>query len=147
MKNKKPVKTWWVQKWGTYQNEMPVFVGYTPKEILAVLKKQKTWKQEPILAWEKELKQTEEFAEGREFCWFNDGYCILFLKPFEDKWERLEAIMHECFHLVINILGDKRGMINTTVPRVEEEAMAYQQEYLFREIRRKLQDKYHGTKK
>ena len=74
------------------------------------------------------------------WCWIHkDGYLVLSIQRFEDTWDDYETILHECFHIVIAILGVSKMFINHSREVIEEEGMAYLQEYLFRGIRRKLQ--------
>ena len=67
------------------------------------------------------------------FCW-NDAVqgTVLVLRPFEDKWEYLEVLMHEIHHVVQHFAKRKKMF-------EEIEAQAYLFEHLFRSIRRKLQ--------
>lgn len=140
---KKRTKFWYIQSCGTYTSDIPVFVGYTVKEITQIVKKQ-NWKKEPKDAWIKNYDEDNlVFDESKTGgVWFSQGYAILWLREFKNDWTSYETIMHECFHLVVNLLGKSKMMINNSNGVVEEEAMAYQQEFLFREIRRKLQNAF-----
>lgn len=116
---------------------IPVFVGYTNDEITKIIKRQKNWKKELRELWENHGGFKTELGG----IVFDGGYTILFLKGFEDVWEDYETLMHECFHIVMK-MAQARLLINHTTNTIEEEALAYQQEYLFRSIRRKLQDAF-----
>lgn len=73
---------------------------------------------------------------------FKDGFSLFRMPKFEDDWDDLETIMHECFHATMFILGRNKAFINHTADTIEDEGMAYFHEYLFRSIRRKLTDEY-----
>ena len=143
---KKRTKFWYIQDCGTYKAEIPVFVGYSESEITAIIKKQKSWKKEAVSAW------VEEHTDGKEdttmigklgWCWIHqDGWLVFSLGKFEDTWDDYETILHECFHIVIAILGISKMFINHSRGVIEEEGMAYLQEYLFRGIRKKLQSAF-----
>jgi hypothetical protein len=115
------------QNWGTYLNDTLVFVGYNANEVIKLLDK-----------WEKTeyfiSKINEElFNNNRGVVIFDNNRTLLWLKEFKDDWEFYEVLIHESHHLIFNVLGECRMM------KDEIEAQAYQQEYLFREIRQKLQ--------
>jgi hypothetical protein len=132
-------KYWYLQDWGTYNNQTPVFVGYTIKEITAIIKKQ-GWNKEVTKKWCDESEELEKFMEGKNgSVWSYEGWSLMYLPHWHGTWDEMETLVHECFHLVIEQLGKQKAFINGE--RVEEEGMAYQQEYLFRSIRRKLASK------
>lgn len=139
---KKRTKFWYLQDCGTYTAEIPVFVGYSINEITKIIKRQKNWKKASITAWiDEHLENDDSTLKGKQgWCWLHqDGWCVLSLAKFEDTWDDYETIMHECFHLTIAILGGSKQFINHSREVIEEEGMAYFQEYIFRGIRRKLQ--------
>ena len=131
-------KYWYLQDWGTYNNQTPVFVGYTIKEITTIIKKQ-DWNKEAIKKW-CEDEDLAEFMEGKNGgVWKYDGWTLLYLPSWHGTWDDIETLVHECFHLTVAVLGHQKAFVNGG--NVEEEGMAYQQEYLFRSIRRKLTSK------
>lgn len=141
-KARKPLKFWYIQDWGTYTNQTPVFVGYTAKEITRALRKAKV-KQEAVDLWAKGEADHQKFMDRQAFMWFDQGYSLMWIGKFTDTWNDHECILHECFHAVIHCLGKQKGLIRSESD-IEDEAMAYALEYLFRGIRRKLQDKYYA---
>lgn len=132
---KKPVKTIFVQDWGTYPNQTLVCLGAKPKEILAYAKRIKA---KPILLkWlteevDKSIKESIE-KDHLGFFMHNDGRSILWLREFTDNWDFYGVLLHELHHAVFVILGSNKKM------EEEIEAQAYQFEYLFQQIRRKIQ--------
>lgn len=131
-------KYWYLQDWGTYNNQTPVFVGYTVKEITTIIKRQK-WNKEAVKKW-CEDEDLAEFMEGKNGAvWKYEGWTLLYLPSWNGTWDDIETLVHECFHLVVGQLGGQKAFINGG--SIEEEGMAYQQEYLFRSIRRKLASK------
>lgn len=137
-------KYWYIQEWGSYNNQTPVFVGYTTKEITSIIKRQK-WNKEVVKKWCDD-EDLEKFMEGKNGAvWSYEGWTLLYLPKWDGSWDDYETLMHECFHMVIGQLGVQKAFINGE--RIEEEAMAYQQEFLFRNIRRKLQQNVLDKKK
>lgn len=142
MKKKKTKRTkyWYLQDWGTYTTQTPVFVGYTPAEICVVLKRQKNFNKAAVTAFVHDLESSEKaFKTVQGGIWTSDnGYALMYLPKYEGTWSDIETLVHECFHLVIGQLGRAKMLINHSTESVEEEALAYQHEYLWRSIRRKL---------
>ena len=139
---KKIVKCHFIQEWGTYTNQTLICVNLTTDEIIKAAKKEKAAKWFiDILEKDKEdiKKLMDDGARG--FFMSNQGASVLWLKKFEDEWEWYEVLMHELHHAVHHILRDNKGMGD------ELEAQAYQQEFLFREIRHVLRDVFYKNKK
>lgn len=135
---KKAYKTIFIQDWGTYGDETVVAVGTTIDEVVQYLKKHKA-SQGSIKSMEedaKELSETMKCSKGF-FAKPNDTTVGSFLwtRDWDNSWEHSEVLVHELFHAVYNTLGKGRSMMD------EQESMAYQQEFLFRAIRRKLNRK------
>ena len=61
----------------------------------------------------------------------HDNFLILIIKPYKNHWDWYETLLHELNHIVFWITEAKSL-------QGEMEAQAYLQEWLFREIRRKL---------
>ena len=131
----KKTKFNFIQHWGTYNIETLVSVGTNYNEVLDCIKRLK-FKKENIQAI-KEDKEVPSFIERKPACFLGmPSGNILHFKGFKDEWYFYEWLIHELFHAVYIELGKNSSMIK------EEEAMAYQIEFLFREIRRKLQNHY-----
>jgi len=105
------------------------------KEVVKFLKKNK--------ASEKSIKAIEEDSSSFSETMKNSkGFfakptdvsvgSFLWLREWDNSWECAEVLVHELFHAVYITLGKGRSMMD------EQEAMAYQQEFLFQNIRRKL---------
>lgn len=133
--NKKIKKFAYIQNWGTYDQETLVCVGMSPEEILAYAKKHKFNKQ-TIKNFENEIPKLNKLYQGgcAITCVSGNTTCLI-LRNYEDTWSYWETLMHECYHLVYHVFG--RNLMST-----EEEAFAYQLEFMFRSIRRKLQNKF-----
>lgn len=131
-------KFWYIQDWGTYTCQTPVFVGYTPKEMLKVMKKQ-NWNKEVVKKFEGECEELTEYAEGKNgFVWSYEGWTLLSFPHWKGTWDDIETLVHECFHLVVAQLAKSKAFVRST-DDIEEEGMAYQLEYLFRNIRIRLE--------
>jgi len=135
-KQRKLEKAIFIQEWGTYTNQTLVAVGSSTDEMLRYLKKNKVNKAsiDAFVADKQNLESQMQNSLGL-FCRPKDGDAgsILWLKNWDkNNWRCYEILIHELFHAVYGILGKDKGMLD------EEEALAYQQEYLFGEIRRKL---------
>ncbi len=136
MKKSHPVrnlKRVFIQDWGTYTNQTLVVLGMNRKQIVHQLKRfgvKKDFKD-----W---IEKNGEFIdeniarEDKGFFAHNNGGSILWLKGWDNTWGAGEVLLHELHHAVHFILGQSKGML------AECEAMAYQQEWLFRTIRRRL---------
>lgn len=146
-------KFWYIQDWGTYSNQTAVFVGFTPTEITKVMKKAGLSK-EAIAEWENgagaATKMFTAEAENSGGMWFSNkgGYSLLWMPIFEDSWKCYDTLVHECCHAVLNILGGQKNMIRSLNHElfIEDEALAYQQEFLFRKIRNKLREAFKERK-
>jgi hypothetical protein len=129
---KKETKYYFIQNWGTYSNQTLVIVGYDYKETVKILKRYK--QAEPFINI-----MTEDKLEN-DFVLTKDGKTLLYLRYFEDAWDWYEVLMHEIHHLVHFVIAEQRQMAD------EPDAQAYQFEYLFKNIRRKIQNKFNvGT--
>ncbi len=130
----KTTKKAFIQEWGTYSNQTIVSVGMDVEDMLKYLKRIKA-KYEIVknLAANKEV--IEKFLlEKCASCHIDreNGATILFFPEWKNDWEHWDTLIHEVTHLVHAVLGKMKNMMD------EDEARAYQTEYLFREIRRKL---------
>lgn len=133
---KKTKKHWFILDWGTYTNQTFFSVGYTPSEILKILKKKKWVNKEFVDAITEDLDLLNDTTgKFSAFVWHKKGASIFWVPFFEDDWKFWDTIVHETHHLV-RFMSDDKMMLD------EEEAQAYQQEYFFRTIRRKLSDKF-----
>lgn len=127
-------KQYFIQSWGSYSNETFVCVGTTHDEIVKAMKKLKLSK-DVIREFDKEKKEHDEkwlTDDNNGMMWFNDGRSVLWFKDWKHDWGHIDTLIHECYHAVHNILHKQKNM------KDEEEACAYQLEYLVRSIRRKL---------
>lgn len=130
----------YVQGWGTYKNDTLVCIGMSKPEIILALKR--LGDAHLVIPMANEFKEKfKDRSRNNGWVFLHDGKTIMGLKPFEDTWTYWETLLHEVAHLVHNVLGKDRCMMD------EDEARAYQQEFLFREIRRKLQNRYHKKPK
>lgn len=134
-KKKKEQKFAYIQEWGTYSNETIVSVGMTAEEILDWLKKNNGSKKFIDFINKDARKEVERMISERVGGLFLpcEGASLLWLCEWKNNWEQIEILVHEVHHAVQAILGRHRNMMQ------EDEALAYQQQFLFREIRRKLQ--------
>lgn len=137
---KKRTKYWYLQDWGTYTTQIPVFVGYTPTEICEVLKRQKDFNKDAVASFCNDLDDTSNvFKTVQGGIWTSgNGYSLLYLPKYTGRLSDIATLVHECFHLVINQLGRHKLFINHSTQSIEEEAMAYQQEFLWQAIQRRL---------
>lgn len=129
---KKAKKCHFMQGWGTYTNETFVCVGLDNKEIVSGLKK--IGANDLCELVESYLKDTPTGLVGGEhngFVWEHDGKTILWLKDVPNNIQNTSVLVHELSHLIDKIFGRKALLEET-------EAKAYQFEYLFREIMKKL---------
>ena len=143
--NKKiPEKFWYLQDGGTYTFQIPVFIGYTIPEIGAILRKQKSFNKEAVKSFLDEIEDATEKLHGKQGgIWSTQtGWSLMYLPEWKGTWNDIETLVHECFHLTINQLGRHRLFINHSTSTIEEEAMAYCQEYLWKSIRKRLSNHF-----
>lgn len=137
MKKKKPIrrtKYTYVQHWGTFQNETLVSVGTTFDDLKRYLARKKI-APEQLESFEGRRVHVEDIMKDARGLFFDIGEgcgSVLWLKRWPDNWEYNEVLVHELHHATFIVLGKGRGMAD------EMEALAYAQEHLFRQIRRRL---------
>lgn len=132
MRTKK--KNIFIQDCGIFQNEILIITGSTEEEMIDFIKKEKINK--TAIVWIKENVNFEDIRNGTNvgglyYC-ESSGFMVMVTGEYEDTWDYWETILHEVVHVVQNIRKVKG--ING-----EDESEAYLTEYLFRNIRRKLQ--------
>lgn len=121
---------------GTYANETIVAIGAAMPEVIRYAKR--IGAKKDAVAWLETChkEDLENHTTPSESGYIREapagGYTLMWLKPFEDCWEFWETLIHELSHLVDFVLSDQKRMAKET------EARAYQIEYLFRQVRRKL---------
>lgn len=124
-----------MQDWGTYSNQTLVVVGMNKKEIVKHLKKIKAPK-DAIASF---LVVEESHFHEAAFVWSNFGRTVLWLPSWQHTAKNEETLVHEVHHLIFDVMNSK-GMAD------EPEALAYQMEFLFKNIRKNLW-KYSRNKK
>ncbi len=124
-----------VQDWGTYPNQTFVVVGLAHKEILAAMRR-RNFKKDAILAFAK-TGRPDKGETASAFAWYM-GPSVLWFPEWKIDLAHYANLVHETNHLIFDAARDK-GM------RHEPEAQAYQQEFLFIEIVKKL-NKFSGVK-
>lgn len=129
----RPAKQAWVQQTHQWRKDIFVCTGYSAKEIVTAIKKEKAAKW-MIEYCEKSQEEWQKLIDAG--CAFvsrepTHQAFIIRLRPYFDAWEWWETLIHELNHLV-------DGMAEAQAFEKEWEAKAYLQEYLFHEIRRKL---------
>ena len=127
---KKQPKKYFLQNWGTYSNDTFVCVGMNKKEITEALKKLSASK-DIIDRWENKGCDFHEIGSNASV-WEEDGLTLLWFKKWTKTWNDLNVLVHEIYHLIYLVLHKRKGMAD------EQEGCAYQFEYLFNEMRKKL---------
>ena len=128
----KPKKVAYLQGWGTYTNQTLVLVGMSFNEILAHLKRIRA-DIEVAKEFAKSKEELVAYMEGKcSFGFSHDARTILWFPEWKNDWKHWDTLVHEVCHMVHSVLGKSKNMMG------EDEARAYQTEYLFREIRLKL---------
>lgn len=120
-----------VQNHGTLSNETLVAIGATGDEMVAYLKRIKANK--GMIEWVRTWKDSKPSPTGWVRTESEKGWTVLWLRAYEDTWDYWEVMIHELSHLMDFVMNDQKSM------QGETEARAYQAEYLFRSIRRKIQ--------
>lgn len=135
VKPKKPlVKQYFLQP--TYQWRKDIFVctGLSAKQMLAKIKtyKPKQWIIDHAVAKQEQWKTAIDSGCAFVSCEPTHHAFFVRLREYEDTWEFWETLLHELNHLV-DMMGENQNFNDET------EAKAYLQEFLFKEIRQKLQ--------
>lgn len=132
MKKVKPqFKYCYVQSWGTYANQTFVVVNMTKAEIVSAMKKRRL-DAEAIDAF---ARIASKFG-GDALVWTYDGKTLLWFRGWNNGLEDLGNLTHETNHLIYDVLVKDKGF------KDEPEAMAYQQEFLFMAIAKKLEQAF-----
>lgn len=122
-----------VQEWGTFPSETLVCVGVSVPYIKTWLKKNNC--HVTFLDDSDAQKRIDQGVIGFSFVYTN-GQSIMWLRDYSKKnLEDIETLMHEVHHLVY-FMAIQKGFEN------EYEAKAYQFTYLFRNIRRRLNENH-----
>ena len=129
---RRPKRLAFLQRWGSYSNETLVIVGATKGEIIAFMKRLDV--KEEIIARFERNGPTDDDADQLAYVWNppGTGVTLLYFKDWVNDWDHWDTLLHETNHLIHHVLVKSKGM------HEEPEAQAYQQEFLFRTIRRKL---------
>lgn len=127
---KREFKTCFVLDWGTYGCQSVVAINTPTAEVLAFMRKAKL-KKAFIAAYERSEMPVEGSGAGYFWRCFEPTGSVISVTAEFNTWPFWEALVHECHHAVHRWLGDDRGMAGET------EALAYQQEYLWKTIRQR----------
>ena len=115
---------------GTYPNEILVAIGSNYNEIISFLKKKKL----SLDGFEKHKEVIEKNCTYRgSAMMFKNGYLLLQIEKYREEWDWYEVLMHEVCHVVQYIFEHREIE--------DDEAFAYQLEYLFKTVRRRVQRK------
>ncbi len=123
----------YIQTWGTYDDEMLVTVGMNFDEIVKEMKRLKITKEVSGDFIARKLEFLDMIESTSAHLWvFTNGQTLLYFPNWKHDWEHWDTLLHEICHAVHHTLGKHKRMM------YEDEAKAYQIEFLFREIRRKF---------
>lgn len=135
MKKKPIIFLQWIDP---YKIQVMVGAGAEKQDIIEFSKKNKYKKE--FIEWVNSDK-IFNFLKGKAgaYCWAEDKnemlkFNLILLDNYQDTWEYWECLIHELHHLVHRVSKDK--MLEN-----EMEAQAYLMEFLFQQIRQKLQIK------
>lgn len=134
-KKKKLVKLCFIQDWGTFTMQTLVCIGMTYNEIVAEMKKRDLNGIKDFIKENEDEKDYFDIGNNHQsgMFWHCENRSVLWLEEFKDDWNFYETLMHEVHHAVQCLLADRKSMSE------EIEALAYQQEFLFHNIRRTIQ--------
>ena len=133
MPKKSPKKFCYLQNWGSFEHETFVVVGMSLKEILRYMVRH-AFCEDTIESFEACARNS---ILTSALVWRKDGRTVLWFPDWKDDWYHWSTLVHETHHLVNGVLAEHSDMID------EPEAQAYQQEYLFNSIRKRLSKAYH----
>jgi hypothetical protein len=124
------MKAAFIQDWGSYTNQTFVSVGMPIKDTIRAMSQRKL---NPHVIKNFSQCSSNVASGAMGFVWHNEGRTILWLPDWKNDWEHWYTLIHETHHLVQHVL------VHTNRMDDETDALAYQQEYLFRHIRERLQ--------
>lgn len=132
---KKSIKKIFIQDMGIFTNEILVCVGVNQKEMLGFAKNKKNKLGKEAIKWlERDSgKLFKLLDENSGVSAWNDGKFILVLKEWKYDWDWLSVLLHEVHHIV-------EQMAEYKMFEKEKECKAYLMEYLFKNIRKKLEE-------
>ena len=151
IKHRKKVKTgYFILNWGTYEDSTFVAVGLPFDLLEKKYRKLAEPENKEVLKENRAEIEPLIIQQNKGFFWCKDGdakrarVSILWLGDWKDDWEHYDILLHELFHAIIIVLGNHRGMLVARESEIfyEDEAMAYQLEYLFGQCRRKLREDF-----
>lgn len=126
---------------GTYTNEVLVAVNQKYDEIIKYLKEDRQVSDKNV----KEFSESKDYIEKTTksnpgfVIYFDSGFMLLWLKLKRLDWRFYEVLLHECSHIVNFVFREKK--IN------DDEAFAYQLEFIFKTIRQKIHEKNNYNKR
>lgn len=130
----------WTQDWGTYPDLMTVCVGLgNYQELINDCRRQKC--EEWVKALEDRKAELDDLATTHHFTtWKFKGitYSVLWLMEWRKTPVAYSVLAHELIHAVSFVLGSRLDI------RKENEAFAYQHQFLFKEIIKKLGAESYG---
>jgi hypothetical protein len=121
-----------IQDWGTYTNETLVIIGMDAEDMLRYVKQNGL---NFSSGFSEKLRRAFKDTNASGRCVFDEGRSILWLPSWSNTWEDYDTLIHEIVHLIYRCLCCNKNMGD------EDEAQAYQTEYLFRKIRLRLASK------
>jgi hypothetical protein len=124
------IKAAFIQDWGSYTNQTFVSVGMPINDTIRAMGRLNV-SQPLINNFKRTMIQMRSDLLG--VTWHNSGCTVLWLPDWKNDWEHWYTLIHETHHLVQHVLVTTNRMYD------EADALAYQQEYLFRHIRERLQ--------
>lgn len=132
-RQKKPAKKQaWIQCTGQWRTHIFISTGFSGKDIVRFAQR-KFIKDgaKAIASKEKEFQEMINQDCAFTHC-FPNGTIVLRLREYEDTWVFWQTLVHELSHTV-DFISEHLGF------QKEQEARAYLDEFLFKQIRKKLQ--------
>jgi hypothetical protein len=130
----RPKKQYWLQSTHQWRKDIFVSTGLSAKEMVRKVKTYKPKKYVIDFLEEREKEWHEIIEKGCAFVAMEGSHGCFFirLREYEDTWEFWGTLVHELSHL-LDMISEHQAW------EKESEARAYLHEYLFQQIRRKLQ--------
>lgn len=132
-KIKKPFKTAFLQHWGTFPYDTLVVVGMDAGQMMKTAKRllPPSPSRKELLISLQDKEEMDKVMDCGGWCdWLEGGQSVIWLKGWDLDWKYLDILNHEIVHAV--------DFFYKHVTMDGMETRAYQQDFLFKQIRNRL---------
>lgn len=141
MKGKSVRSILWTQGWGSYPGHTVVLCGFTDiDEVIEIMRKDECYEWAVAIGAHKDHMNQLKCNYFTQWEYKSKTYSVLNLLHWKKDLEHYSVLAHELIHAVTIVLRDRLDLLK------ENEAFAYQFQFLFKTIAQQLND-WHDHKK